>query len=727
MTTIADFLESLGSQALEAFWLPLLAWTVFWLVMEGILRLKPDLHPTMHYRAYQAILMCLPVGFAIATIAAASTMFAKAPVLITFEMPITVSAVAPDLRADLMTDAGIQFTLPLVLGAATVLAVLAATLQLARLAINSMALHRYRRSITSAEATSRRMDAMVGRTAITIIVTDEASVPMTFGLRRPVVVIPSSLDGQDRRLALAHEMIHVRQRDTPAQWLESIVAAVFAIHPAVHVLRRRCDLFREMACDAALLRDSDINRRSYADLLFRLVRPPSTLHSVSVSMADSKPHLHKRLHAMKAYHSFSRSDPNPIAWTLALCVLLFGAVTLVVPQAFAQRGDAPPPPPEAVSSPDSPYVILDGVPFDGSIKDLNPALIRDIEVLKGAPAIERFGEHARHGALVVTTGEGPPAPPAPPHPWSDTTAAYVVVESMPELIGGLESIQQQLRYAEEALEAGVEGRVFVHFVVDEEGNVVDAEVTRGLGHGLDEEALRVVQTARFKPGTQHGEPVRVMMALPISFRIGEDAPSVETSSDRRDGVQILQLRVRPDGERGSITLRGNVVDPQTGGPLVGASVTTEIDGRAIGAATDNEGEFVLHVEDVDRPTARSYDLEVTHPALNGPRSIRINDGDRAVSAELPTQFSVTGVYPNPFNRTATLTFDLPDRGTVGVEIFDMTGRRVLTVPEREFAAGAHQAISFDGSSLASGSYVYRITAEVDGRAQTETGSLTLVK
>ena len=92
MTTIADFLESLGSQSLETLWLPLLAWTFFWLVMEGLLRLRPGLHPTTRYRAYQAILMCLPIGLLVATLADAAAVFAQAPVLITFEMPIVVSA-----------------------------------------------------------------------------------------------------------------------------------------------------------------------------------------------------------------------------------------------------------------------------------------------------------------------------------------------------------------------------------------------------------------------------------------------------------------------------------------------------------------------------------------------------------------------------------------------------------------------------------------------------------
>jgi protein TonB len=112
------------------------------------------------------------------------------------------------------------------------------------------------------------------------------------------------------------------------------------------------------------------------------------------------------------------------------------------------------------------------------------------------------------------------APPPPePEEEEEEPEIFVVVENMPELIGGLAAIQQNIRYPEMAKKAGVEGRVIVQFVVDEEGNVLDPQVVRGLGAGLDEEALRAVQQAKFTPGKQRGQPVRVRMSLPITFRL----------------------------------------------------------------------------------------------------------------------------------------------------------------------------------------------------------------
>lgn len=113
----------------------------------------------------------------------------------------------------------------------------------------------------------------------------------------------------------------------------------------------------------------------------------------------------------------------------------------------------------------------------------------------------------------------PPPPPEEEEEEEEEPEIFVVVEEMPELIGGLGSLQQQIRYPEIARKAGVEGRVIVQFVVDEQGNVVDPQVIRGIGAGCDEEALRVVRQAKFEPGQQRGKPVKVKMTLPITFRL----------------------------------------------------------------------------------------------------------------------------------------------------------------------------------------------------------------
>lgn len=112
----------------------------------------------------------------------------------------------------------------------------------------------------------------------------------------------------------------------------------------------------------------------------------------------------------------------------------------------------------------------------------------------------------------------PPPPPAEEEEEPEPDI-FVVVEDMPVLKGGIEGLHKKITYPPIAKKAGVEGRVTVQFVVDEQGNVQDAEILRGIGAGCDEEALRAVTSSTFEPGRQRGKPVKVRMTLPVTFKL----------------------------------------------------------------------------------------------------------------------------------------------------------------------------------------------------------------
>lgn len=106
---------------------------------------------------------------------------------------------------------------------------------------------------------------------------------------------------------------------------------------------------------------------------------------------------------------------------------------------------------------------------------------------------------------------------APPQPDSD--GVYSVVETPPALRGGLEGLQGRVVYPDDARQAGVEGRVFVTFVVAEDGSVVDPVVVRSPDERLSEAALASVRASEFAPGMVAGRAVPVRYSLPISFRL----------------------------------------------------------------------------------------------------------------------------------------------------------------------------------------------------------------
>ncbi len=101
---------------------------------------------------------------------------------------------------------------------------------------------------------------------------------------------------------------------------------------------------------------------------------------------------------------------------------------------------------------------------------------------------------------------------------------FTIVEDMPSFPGGeaalLKYLGNNIKYPALAKDAGIQGTVFVTFVVDEEGNVKDVRVLRSIGGGCDEEAIRVVESMpKWTPGKQRGKPVKVQYNLPIRFTL----------------------------------------------------------------------------------------------------------------------------------------------------------------------------------------------------------------
>ncbi len=102
----------------------------------------------------------------------------------------------------------------------------------------------------------------------------------------------------------------------------------------------------------------------------------------------------------------------------------------------------------------------------------------------------------------------------------------MIPETMPSFRGGeqklFEFIGKNVVYPQEAIDAGVEGRVFVEFYIEKDGTVCDAKVLRGIGYGCDEEALRVIGLMpKWSPGKQRGKAVRVRYTLPINFKLSK--------------------------------------------------------------------------------------------------------------------------------------------------------------------------------------------------------------
>jgi protein TonB len=108
--------------------------------------------------------------------------------------------------------------------------------------------------------------------------------------------------------------------------------------------------------------------------------------------------------------------------------------------------------------------------------------------------------------------------------WEDSEVVKVA-EVMPEPEEGLDVflryIGNQIKYPAEARDQGIEGKVFISFIITKEGFMANVKVEKGIGYGLDEEAVRVVSSydKKWKPGINQGEKVNTQMVLPINYAL----------------------------------------------------------------------------------------------------------------------------------------------------------------------------------------------------------------
>lgn len=168
----------------------------------------------------------------------------------------------------------------------------------------------------------------------------------------------------------------------------------------------------------------------------------------------------------------------------------------------------PPPPPTIETVKFTPPVVVD----------------REIEDEDQPPPQEELSE--TNVGVVTQAGDDNATELPDEEPVADPDAGkiFTFVEEQAEFPGGEEAritfLQKNIKYPALARENGIEGRVYVTFVVGPDGSIRDVKVLRGIGGGCDEEATRVVKMMpAFKPAKQNGRPVNVQFNMPIVFSL----------------------------------------------------------------------------------------------------------------------------------------------------------------------------------------------------------------
>jgi protein TonB len=171
------------------------------------------------------------------------------------------------------------------------------------------------------------------------------------------------------------------------------------------------------------------------------------------------------------------------------------------------------------------------VPLQTTIKFTPPVVVEDALAPDAAmPTIDDLVEatpwirsaEGNEGGVDITYIESPPAIEKQPEEVPEQI--HIAVEEMPAYAEGNEALMRfisaNLKYPELARKAGIEGRVYIYFIVNRDGTISNPELAKGIGGGCDEEALRVIKLlGKWIPGKQNGKPVKVKMAIPIVFKL----------------------------------------------------------------------------------------------------------------------------------------------------------------------------------------------------------------
>ena len=330
----------------------------------------------------------------------------------------------------------------------------------------------------AADAVARSM--RLTRRAV-LLQSSSVAVPVTWGLRRPVVLLPACATGwsQERAQAvLAHEFAHIGRGDWCVHVLAEIVSAVYWVNPLVWIAKHGLCREGEQAADDVVLQ-LGVEGSDYATHLLDIVRAvhvSERLWSPTVAMAGSD--LERRFKALLSARAnrggVTRRTMVVAAALAGLCALPIAVITL--------SGKSP------------------AMNVTIRTSDLPPIADAALSAQDGAVSPVR-------GVRVVGTAGSRTMPPE------------VVEYTTPPL------------YSDEARARGVEGIVTATAHVEADGHVSGASLVKGLGFGLDQNALVALRQWRFKPGTEDGHAVPMWTEIDIEFSLRADAVNALIAND----------------------------------------------------------------------------------------------------------------------------------------------------------------------------------------------------
>ncbi len=363
----------------------------------------------------------------------------------------------------------------------------------------------------------------------------------------------NELTQQEKEQIIRHESVHARQRHSFDILLINTLKILFWFNPLMHTYQKIFIQLHEFDADARAVESRDVNK--YCSLLARVA-----LQSADFTMANHFNHslTVKRIEMMrtikrniKQWKVVALSATFPLVFFLVACQDQIGedikeitrnsSHALIVPEFVQTRFDE-----VQKENPERKYVLL----------ELNETASKKLETLKeqyGLPASmevmkavngKRVAESVTGRASNIHIDAGGSQGAITSKPGEQTFAiiefnenasrmseaaaqdqVFTVVEEQPEFPGGFDEmmafIQENLRYPKVARQQGIEGTVFVSFIVEKDGAISEVKVIRGISPDCDQEVVRMMKLSpNWAPGKQSGQVVRVRFVLPVKFDLG---------------------------------------------------------------------------------------------------------------------------------------------------------------------------------------------------------------
>ena len=437
-------------------------------------------------------------------------------------------------------------------------------LRLAWVAIGFWRLRRYRRLATPLPEAPLRFASSVA----SWYTSDSVPGPVTYGWRRPVILLPSrvmELPDELREAVQCHELIHVLRRDWLFVLAEALLRSLLWFHPAIWFVLARIQLTREQVVDreaVKLLR----SRETYLDALVAVASQQLQPEVSSALLFLRKRQLLARVEGVVKEIKMSRS--RIIAATAAVCSALplavwagmsmfplVGSAQIVVDDpGIAVSPGGPILHREPVHAPAG-FTTGGTVVIDATVDEQGS--VADASVVSGPESLRKsaltsvlqwkYQPGRAHVRVQVQFQGGSPTMAVIPLPVLPPLKAPLSPEPQPapqplpssalaagarpggDVSAPIPVYRAEPQYSPEALKAQLQGSVTLSLVVDENGKTQNIHVIRPLGLGLDEQAIEAVSKWTFKPGLKNGVAVPVQAQIEVTFRLPEGANGVQVN------------------------------------------------------------------------------------------------------------------------------------------------------------------------------------------------------